>query len=439
MELRQTLALRHLFIGDRHEIARSPVVVLAIDEATFDHPSLRDIPMALWNPQFGRTIAALDEAGAKVIGLDIIPTTTAESIAPGHDRPLIEAIQRTGAAGRLVMARADFDNRALLPHPIFAFLAGPANIRSVNISLDGDGIARRLPLTLQTEQGPVATLVGEMARRAGALPSLLAGGAVHFANFSDAGIVPTYSMGEVLTCIEAGKVAELGADFKDRIVLLGATLDVEDEVGFGSRLRGSRARPPTLGLRGRCPGSKRNETQHASRRLYPGPGRQRSGQGGSADAGPGLGARPHRRPDGDDGSLHGLEVERGQGCSRLPSVAAGLFSLAGLSPADVLLPAGRARYRSSAPSPVCSACRPAHRARSAASPMRWAAISTRRWRACSRANSRSNGSNQEITVWFSDIAASHSENAEPRSWSDTQPAFQSGEASRPRRHHRQIR
>ncbi len=233
--LDQSISLRHLFFGDRHELARSPVAVLAIDEATFDHPAFRSTPMALWGPQLGQILGALDRAGAKVIGLDLIPMTTVETIAPGHDRPLIAAIQKLGAASRLVLARADFAGRALVPHPIFAFVAGGANIRSVNVSVEEDGIARRLPLWLESSAGRIATLVAEIARRSGADPGSGISGGEHLVNYSDAAIAPTYSMAETMSCLEAGDEAALAQAWRERIVLIGATLEVEDRKSVSAR------------------------------------------------------------------------------------------------------------------------------------------------------------------------------------------------------------
>ena len=89
------LTLRHAIFGDRHPAETPQVVVVNIDEDTFTSPGFLDVPFTLWAPQFATVLDALDAAGAKTIGVDLIFAGTAEKVKPDHDRPL-----RAQAAGR---------------------------------------------------------------------------------------------------------------------------------------------------------------------------------------------------------------------------------------------------------------------------------------------------------------------------------------------------
>jgi class 3 adenylate cyclase/CHASE2 domain-containing sensor protein len=230
-----SLDMRHRLKGDRHVAMDSPVVVLAIDEETFVHPLFRDTPMALWGPQLGRALAALDSAGAKIVGIDLIPSTTAETVAPGHDRPLLESLRRLATEGKLVMARADFADRTISPHPVFAFVAGAANIKSINVPLDKDGLTRHSLLWTGPPDRIATSFSAEIAKRAGIDLGQPDSGARHLVNFADRAVAPTYSFAEFITCLERGKERELSQEFAGRIVLLGATLDVEDRKVVSAR------------------------------------------------------------------------------------------------------------------------------------------------------------------------------------------------------------
>src|SRR6185436_2317268 len=94
------LTLRHMTFGDRHRGLSSDVVVVNIDEDTFRAPGFLDQPFAFWAPQFAAVFDAIDAAGAKVIGADLIFSTTAEIVSPGHDRPLRASLYRLGTAER---------------------------------------------------------------------------------------------------------------------------------------------------------------------------------------------------------------------------------------------------------------------------------------------------------------------------------------------------
>src|SRR5690242_1963791 len=52
--------------------AKSPSVVIAVDEETYQQPPFKDTPYALWTPLMADVIDGLLAADASVIGLDVI-------------------------------------------------------------------------------------------------------------------------------------------------------------------------------------------------------------------------------------------------------------------------------------------------------------------------------------------------------------------------------
>jgi len=65
------------------------VVVVGIDdESTRRLPE----PLTLWHPHIGKFLEAMGQAGAAVVGLDVVlPDRSFESLVPGYDRALLAA------------------------------------------------------------------------------------------------------------------------------------------------------------------------------------------------------------------------------------------------------------------------------------------------------------------------------------------------------------
>src|SRR5512140_3437798 len=108
-------ALRWEVFGARHDPAAAPVAVIAIDEETYQTPPFKDSPTATWTTELGRVLTAVIDGGAKVVGFDIVFSTSIEqSVIPfgddfvgarmrGFDRPFLRSLAAGSAAGKVVL------------------------------------------------------------------------------------------------------------------------------------------------------------------------------------------------------------------------------------------------------------------------------------------------------------------------------------------------
>ncbi|WP_207459655.1 adenylate/guanylate cyclase domain-containing protein [Azospirillum sp. SYSU D00513] len=227
----------------------SPVVVVGIDEETYRRPPFAGTPQAMWTPRLGTVLNALFDGGAKVVGMDVIHPTSVETLVPGFERDYLLALRRGGKAGSLVLAKVQHQTEPLVPYRGHALAAGgAANIRSVNLVEDPDGVLRRVPLTL-TAAGPDGApwqepgLAVEIAARALGAPLERGPGGASLAGYAIpgsasnrmlinhptvAGAIPTYSLADLHACAEAGDSAYFERHFRGKAVLVGTVLDVED-------------------------------------------------------------------------------------------------------------------------------------------------------------------------------------------------------------------
>lgn len=251
--------------------AGTPVVVVAIDEETYRRPPFAGTPQALWTPRLGTVLGALHRGGAMVIGLDLIQPTSVESLIPGFERDYLLALRGAGRAGALVLAKVQHQTEPLLPHRGHAIaVGGAANIRSVNLVEDADGVLRRVPLTLAAagpdgQPRPEPSFAMEVAARALGTPlERGADGRVSIGGYTipggsgdtllvnhptAAGAIPAYSMADLLACAEAGDDAYFRQHFAGKVVLVGTALDVEDRKLSSNRWV---TKPEGLGLPERC-------------------------------------------------------------------------------------------------------------------------------------------------------------------------------------------
>jgi adenylate cyclase len=127
------------------------------------------------------------------------------------------------------------------------------NIRALNVHNDPDDIIRRVPLVFEMDGGDrLPSMSIELAARAqGAAPELAADGTMTLAGYRIPSVVPntltlnfeggsrdipTFSLADLRACVEKGDAGYFQRHFKDRVVLIGTVLDVEDRKLTSKRL-----------------------------------------------------------------------------------------------------------------------------------------------------------------------------------------------------------
>lgn len=216
-----------------------PVAIVAIDEETYRTPPFDSLPQSLWTPHFAAVLDRLLDAKPKAVGIDAIFSTTIESIAPGYERPFLLALRRGAREGRLVLGKVQHQAEPILPHVSQRFAVGQGAIRATNLPADVDDVIRRAPAPFQTPQGGLEDpFASELARRSGG--EVIPGDLI---DFRDGRPLPVYSLADLFACHDP---AFFQKHFKDRAVLIGAVLDVEDrKLTSAQRI----AEPPSLAAR----------------------------------------------------------------------------------------------------------------------------------------------------------------------------------------------
>lgn len=226
---------RHWIHGPLFPAEHSDVAIVAIDEETYHTHPFAARPRVAWSPHVAKVIEAIDAAGPKVIGYDIVDPTTLDQVdlLPRFDRPLLRAFATAGRAGRLVLGEIRLSGEMIGPTSgQRVAVGGDDNVRLLNLLIDPDEVVRRQSIAFASEGGgALASFAIELARRAGAtIPP-----ADYLINFNTGPAdVPTYSLGDLLACAESGRAAFFERAFKDRIVIIGLVLDVEDR-HFGAK------------------------------------------------------------------------------------------------------------------------------------------------------------------------------------------------------------
>lgn len=208
------------------------IAIVAVDEATYQDKYFQELPQALWTPELGRVLNAVLDAEPKVVGVDIIIGTTADSLVPGYDRPWLNALQRATESNRIVLGFALHQTKPIIPtvQQQYAVKGYKSfnNQRPVTLPPDADGIERHYPLTLPMANGSSLTSFGaELAQRATAKKM---SGSEIFLNFAAAARPPIYSLTDLRACAEAGDADYFKRHFANKIVLLGGVLDIEDRI-----------------------------------------------------------------------------------------------------------------------------------------------------------------------------------------------------------------
>ncbi len=250
-------ALRSKLFGDRRDPVPAPVVVVALDEETYQTPPFKGSPTLAWTREIGRVLTAIVDGGAKVVGLDVIfPTSIEQSEIPfgdeplgahlrGFDRDFLRALAAGSSAGKLVLGEIQSRDQPVRPAPAQRIAVHQqSNIRVLNVYTDSDDVVRRLPLTFSIDGKPVPSMAVELASRAlDARPELAPAGAMTLAgyaipsavpntltlNFRGGGEdVPTFSFADLHACVDKDDRAFFHRQFDGKVVLVGTLLDFED-------------------------------------------------------------------------------------------------------------------------------------------------------------------------------------------------------------------
>jgi class 3 adenylate cyclase/CHASE2 domain-containing sensor protein len=231
------LPLRHQLFGPLFAPFASDVVIVAVDEQTYKTEPFNNTPKVAWTPYFGYVIDAIDKAGPKAIGLDIVFPTTLDrpELLQGYDRPFLIALRNAADQNRIVMGEARLSGAMLAPYAgqVMA-VKGADNVRLVQANLDDDDVIRRYWRSFANQGGGEQLSFGvELARRAGAkVPAK-----DFIINYNTGpGDIPVYSMADLFACVDARDAGYFQRAFAGKVVLFGEVLDVEDRFRASKRL-----------------------------------------------------------------------------------------------------------------------------------------------------------------------------------------------------------
>jgi adenylate cyclase len=259
-------ALRWNLVGDDRDPATSPVVVLAIDQESYETPPFKGSPTITWTRELARVLNAVADGGARVIGFDVIFKSSIEQSeipfgdAPlgarmkGFDRDYLRGLRQMADAGKLVLGELQ-NEHAERPFPGQILAAKPQNIRALNVYTDSDDVIRRMPLAFTVDGKPVPLMAVELASRAlGAVPEFLPDGTMRLAgyvipsavpntltvNFRGGGRdIPVFSFADLHGCIDKEDSEFFHREFAGKVVILGSVLNFEDRKPTSMRLGGT--------------------------------------------------------------------------------------------------------------------------------------------------------------------------------------------------------
>ena len=213
----------------RRHIPSTPVVLVAIDDASLASPELAPLPRALFQPVWAHLIDGLLDAGARRVAFDVVfayagaDFKVGQFTLPGYDQALVDTLAR--GRDRVVIGRFP-----TIP-PAGAFLAalGAARVGVLDLQPESDGRVRSTAPIVRLPDGRVALGfaalgAGWSVRQAASAERILIAPTAPLTN------VPTYSLATLLTCLssEAG-AGEVRKAVEGRVVVVGTTVPGEDE------------------------------------------------------------------------------------------------------------------------------------------------------------------------------------------------------------------
>ena len=264
-------ALRWEAFGVRRDPGATPVVVIAIDDETYQTPPFKGSPTVTWTTEVGRVLNAVIDGGAKVVGFDIVFSASIEqSELPfgddllgarmrGFDRAFLLSLRAGSAAGKVLLGEVLGGEG---PSPGQRIAVGrQKNIRALNVVSDPDEVVRKVPLMFPADEKQVPAMALELASRAlSAEPTLAEDGSVTLAGYRIPGVVPntltlnfegggndvpTFSLADLRACVERNNTEFFHREFTGKVVIFGTVLNTEDRKITSKRLatglEGSRA------------------------------------------------------------------------------------------------------------------------------------------------------------------------------------------------------
>jgi CHASE2 domain-containing sensor protein len=120
-------SLRWFAFAAARDPAASPAVVIALDEETYRTPPFVGTPGVTWTREIGRVVTAVIEGGAKVVGFDVVYSTSIEqSEIPfagetlgaklrGFDRDFLRALATASQSGKIVLGLMQHQDQPILP------------------------------------------------------------------------------------------------------------------------------------------------------------------------------------------------------------------------------------------------------------------------------------------------------------------------------------
>ena len=286
-------AVRDRLVDPRHDPADSPTVIIAIDEETYQTEPFEGVPRVLWTQQIADILGATLDAGAAVVGFDIVFSTSAEPVVRRFDKKLRKALKRGADEGKVILGERPDPDRPIRPSFGFAHAVGGCAIRALTVLVDDDRVVRHVPLVFTATEdaacatdGYVPSLSLDMAARLTGTPwSIDDTGTVRLPGAAAAGIpagrdrgladgrlpdgvrnnlsvnfdkgpasIPTYPLVDLHRCLEsdaAAAKAYFAEHFAGKAVVLGTVLDQEDRKLTGLRFAGRHGgphRPATCAL-----------------------------------------------------------------------------------------------------------------------------------------------------------------------------------------------
>lgn len=213
------------------------IAILAVDEETYrDEDHFGNLPQALWTPELGLILNAVLDAEPKIVGVDIIIGTTADSISPGYDRPWLNALRRGAKEGKVVLGFTQHQIEPVLPTVQQRYAVGARdkfdlrNQSPANLRTDDDGVTREMPISIPTTNGErkLGLAAAVFQTMTGRDPYDLTGGNDIQLNFAAAGRPLIYSLADLRACAEIGDKSFFVRNFKGKALILGGILDIED-------------------------------------------------------------------------------------------------------------------------------------------------------------------------------------------------------------------